>query len=235
MITMPLEIVIGIVEEIVKILKKFTSPTTLKDAITDLVSFKIFPGGLNPTDFFKPTSVLKLAKISFNIDLFMSWISTILVAPLESYDLNKIIQLPFVTSFPTYDAAGFKSLIFGHKGKKPNILPLKMLTGILKIFEGIINAIISFFWALMGIAGILKKPVLKFTKDSNTDISASDIQALVNGTYTDILDPNSDTDNNYNFIYNIQLPDGRTLRQLDTVELQQFIDDNSEFTYVNNF
>jgi len=234
LITLPLEIVLGIVDEVLKILKKFSSPTKLQEAISDLVSFKIFPGGLNPIDFFKPTNMLKLAKISFNIELFMSWISTIFIKPLEEYDLNKIIQLPFVDSFPKYNYTQFKSLIFGHGGgkNKPNILPLKMLTGILKIFEGIINAIISFFWALMGIEGLLKKPKLKFTKDSNTDISPSDIQALVNGTYTDVIDPNSDNgESNYNFIYNVQLPDGRTLRQLNQIELEQFIQDNNNFTY----
>ena len=231
MVTLPLEIVLGIIDEILKILKKFTNPTKLQEAITDLVSFKIFPGGLSPTDFFKPTSVLKLAKISFNIDLFMTWIATVFTKPLSSYDLNKIIQLPFVINFPTFTADQFKSLIFGHGNKSANILPLKMLTGILKIFEGIINAIISFFWALMGIAGLVKKPILKFTKDSNNDISASDIQSLINGTYTDIIDPNSTDAPNYNFIYNVQLPDGRTLRQLDKTELEEFIKEHSNFTY----
>jgi hypothetical protein len=232
MITMPLQIVLGIIEQIIIIIKKFTSPKTLQSAISDLVAFKIFPGGLSPIDFFNPTNILKVAKISFNIDLFISWISSLSSKPLETYDLNKIIQLPFVSSFPKYTTKQFKSLVHGHSSKPTaNMLPLKMLTGILKIFEGIINAIISFFWALMGIGGLLKKPILKFTKDSNTDISASDLQSLVNGTYTDIIDPNSTEQPNYNFIYNIQLPDGKTIRQLDQTELEQFIKDNSNFTY----
>lgn len=230
MITLPLEIVLGIIDEILKILKKFTDPTKLQDAIKDLVAFKIFPDGTTPIEFFKPTNMLKLAKISFNIDLFMSWVANIFTKPLESYDLNKVIQLPFIDSLPTFSAIQFKSLIFGD-GKTANILPLKMLTGILKIFEGIINAIISFFWALMGIGGLVKKPKLKFTKDSNSDISASDLQALINGTYTDIVDTGNNDVPNYNFIYNIQLPDGRTLRQLDKVELEQFIKEHSNFTY----
>ena len=230
---MPLEIVLGIIDEIQKIIKGFSSPTTLQDSIKDLVAFKIFPGGLSPLDFFNPTNVLKLAKISFNIELFTEWVSKILIAPLDSYDLNKIIQVPFVIKFPTYNKEQFKSLILGTG--KTNMLPTKMLTGILKIFEGIINAIISFFWALMGIGGLLQKPVLKFTKDSNTDISPDDIQALLNGTYTDVIDPNSTSAPNYDFIYNIQLPDGRTLRQLDNVELQNFIEQNSNFQYQYNF
>jgi hypothetical protein len=240
MILLPLDIVIDIIAEIVKILKEFTSPTKLQDAIKKLVSFSIFPGGVQPTDFFKPLGILKLAKINFDIELFMQWVAGVLVSPLESYDLNKVLQLPFVPSFPTFTASQFKSLLFGHKSKKPNVLPLKLLTSILKIFEGIINAIISFFWALMGIGGLLKKPVLKFTKDDNADISASDLQALVNGTYTDVINPNATTgadtvDNNTNFIYNIQLPDGRTLRQLDKEELQKFIEDNKDFQYTYNF
>lgn len=232
MITLPLEIVLGIIDEILKILKKFTSPTKLQEAISDLVSFKIFPGGLKPLDFFKPLNMLKLAKIEFNVDLFMSWVSGVFTKPLDSYDLNKVLQLPFITSFPTFSASQFKALIFGN-GKSANILPLKMLTGILKLFEGIINAIISFFWALLGLGGLIKKPVLKFTKDSNDDISANDIQALLNGTYTDIIDPNSSNsdDPNYSFIYNIQLPDGRTIKQLDKVELEEFIREHSNFTY----
>jgi len=234
MITLPLEIVIGVIEQIIKIISGFSSPTTLKDSIADLVSFKIFPGGLTPLDFFTPTSMLKLAKIEFNIALFMSWIAGILVSPLGSYDLNKIIKLPYVLKFPTYSAKEFKTLIFGF-GSKINMLPMKLLTAILKIFEGIINAIVSFFWALMGLAGIYKQPKLKFTKGSNSDISAADLQALLNGTYTDVIDPNAAIDPNYNFIYNIQLPDGRTVRQLDTVELENFILQNTNFQYQNNF
>ena len=231
MITMPLQIVLGIIEQIITIIKKFTSPKTLQSAISDLVAFKIFPGGLSPTDFFTPTNVLKVAKISFNINLFTSWIASLATNPLSTYDLNKIIQVPFVSSFPKYNAKQFKSLVLGHGNGPVNMLPLKMLTGILKIFEGIINAIISFFWALMGIGGLIKQPILKFTKDSNSDISASDIQALLNGTYTDIIDPNSPDAPNYNFIYNVQLPDGRTLRQLDKTELEEFIKEHSNFTY----
>lgn len=232
MITLPLEIVLGIIDEVIKILKKFTSPTKLQEAISDLVSFKIFPGGLTPLDFFKPLTMLKLAKINFNIDLFMSWVSSVFTKPLDSYDLNKVLQLPFITSFPTFSASQFKALIFGN-GKNANVVPLKMLTGMLKLFEGIINAIISFFWALLGLGGLMKKPILRFTKDSNSDMSANDIQALINGTYTDVIDPNSSgADNpNYSFIYNIQLPDGRTLRQLDRVELEEFIKEHSNFTY----
>ena len=234
MITLPLEIVIGTVSEIVKIIKGFTSPTSLQNSISDLVSFKVFPGGKSPVDFFTSTGILSLAKITFNINLFMTWISTILVNPLEVYDLNKIIQLPFVTSFPKYSTTEFKSLIFGHKGVTPNILPLKLLSGILKIFEGIINAIISFFWELMGIGGLLEQPVISFTKDSNTNISASDIQALLDGTYTDVIDPNAPSPN-YNFIYNIQLPDGKTIKQLNSIELQNFIEQNTNFQYQDNF
>jgi hypothetical protein len=234
MITLPMEIVLGIVEQIVKIISGFSSPTTLKDSIADLVSFKIFPGGLKPLDFFTPIGMLKLAKIEFNIALFISWVSGILVSPLASYDLNKIIKLPFVTKFPTYTTKEFKSLIFGH-GTKINMLPLKMLNSILRIFEGIINAIISFFWALMGLAGLYKKPKLKFTKDSNSDISGEDLQALLNGTYTDVVDPNAEISPNYDFIYNIKLPDGRTVRQLDSIELENFILQNTNFQYQNNF
>ena len=86
----------------------------------------------------------------------------------------------------------------------------------------------------MGIGGLLEQPVISFTKDSNTNISASDIQALLDGTYTDVIDPNAPSPN-YNFIYNIQLPDGKTIKQLNSIELQNFIEQNTNFQYQDNF
>jgi hypothetical protein len=228
MMTMPLQIVFGVIEEITNILKKFTNPAKLQDAIKDLVSFKIFPGGLTPTDFFTPKSMLKLANIEFNVDLFIKWVSSVKTLPIEEYDLNKIIKLPFVISFPKYSAKQFEALIFG-KGNIPNLIPLKMLTSILKIFEGVVNAIISFFWALLGLSGLLDKPVLKFTKSSNDDLSAGDIMSILNGTYNDIINPNSTS--NSDFIYKINLPDGRTINQLNRIELQEFITKNNNFIY----
>ena len=233
MVTLPLKLVLGIVQYIMDFFKGLTNPFELPSKIVDFVSFKWMSDFFNPT---VPTSLLGLSGIKFDIQKYLlEWIPGAKANSKSSFDMNQISKLPW-TNLPTYNLDQIKSMIFPNSSI-PKMIPLLQLNGILGIFEGIFNGIVDFMWALFGIGGIINPPPhIKLTKETNDDLSPLDIMNLLNGNYfssgTQSFNPNIQPSN---FIYEIKTSDGRNIRDLNRDELQKWMEENKNFQFIFDF
>jgi len=241
MVTLPLKLVLGIVQYIMNFFKSLTNPFELPSKIVDFVSFKWM------TDFFNPTvtnSLFGLSGIKFDIQKYLlEWIPGVKSGTKSTFDLNQISKLPW-TNLPTYKLDQIKSMIFPNSSI-PKMLPLLQLNGILGIFEGIFNGIVDFIWSLFGIGAIIPPPHIKLTKETNDDLNPLDIMNLLNGNYfssgTQSFNTNSNGDflpiniQPSNFIYEIKTSDGRDIRDLNQEELQKWMEDNKNFQFIFDF
>jgi len=241
MVTLPLKLVLGIVQYIMNFFKSLTNPFELPSKIVDFVSFKWM------TDFFNPTvtnSLFGLSGIKFDIQKYLlEWIPGVKSGTKSTFDFNQISKLPW-TNLPTYKLDQIKSMIFPNSSI-PKMLPLLQLNGILGIFEGIFNGIVDFIWSLFGIGAVIPPPHIKLTKETNDDLSPLDIMNLLNGNYfssgTQSFNTNSNGDflstniQPSNFIYEIKTSDGRDIRDLNQEELQQWMEDNKNFQFIFDF
>jgi hypothetical protein len=196
--------------------KSLTSLPTLPSKMSDFLSFKWI------LDFFKPATLLSLAGITFDVSKLLGWISN-----LDSYDANyefdlsEVIDISLLAKLPKVKKAQFIDML-----KKP----LNILQSVLCFLESLINAIIDFVWSSLGIEAIIIAPHIKLCKQLNQDVSTQDMMDLLNGL---LKDPGVSSSTNaakpgdsHNFIYEIKLPDGTIVRNLDQVALKQFVEDN---------
>lgn len=233
LVSFPLKIVKSIVDYILKFFKSLSSPFQLPSKIPEFVSFKWI------LDFFTPKFMLDAIGIKFDVSKFSTWISTMDTYPDDHlFDLDQVISMPFIPKLFKANKSQLKYL---------NRSPLNMLSSILSLLEAIINSFIDFIWRLMGLSPILKAPHIRLTKNMNdpSKMTAKDIQDLLNGKYMDALSSDlvgSELNSGevldgptYDFIYEITLPDGRKLRELDIDELNAWIEDNKDYQFEFDF
>jgi hypothetical protein len=242
MVTLPLKLVLGIVQYIMNFFKGLTNPFELPSKIVEFVSFKWMGDFFNPM---VPSSLFGLAGIKFDIQKYiLEWIPGAKMGTKTNFDMNQISKLPW-TNQPTYKLDQIKSMIFPNSSS-PKMIPLLQLNGILGIFEGIFNGIVDFIWALFGIGGIINPPPhIKLTKETNGDLNPSDIMNLLNGNYfksgTQSFNTNSNGDflstniQSTNFVYEIKTSDGRDIRDLNQDELQKWMEENKNFQFIFDF
>ena len=114
--------------------------------------------------------------------------------------------------------------------------PLSMLSSILCLIESIINGVIDFIWALMGLSPILDAPHIKLCKDTNKDIDPNNTMDILNGNYIDVLSSDLVGQTaSYDFVYDVTLPDGTILRGLDYESLKQWEEDNKNLQFELDF
>jgi hypothetical protein len=153
----------------------------------------------------------------------------------ELADLNEFIKIPFNMKLPTYTARQIRT--------SPKN-PLYIFWPILCLLEKIINAIIDLFWSLLGIEAIIPPPHIKICKAlDDATLSPEDIAKLLNGetpkgasqsgtqsgggtTPADSVTPGTEA-----FIYEITLPDGTVLKDLNREEMQKYVDENKDIGY----
>lgn len=141
-------------------------------------------------------------------------------------DLSEFLSVIFNIKLPTYSALQFR---------QNTKLPLPLLSspgggGFLCLIEKIINAIIDFFWATLGIEALIPPPHIKLCDQKspndaakikdNTGVSSNGVTA------SNTLD---------GFFYEVVLSNGETKKFLNQEELQSFIDDNKDLNYDFNF
>lgn len=245
-ITLPMKIIANIIEWLVDFFKSLSNPLKLPSKIAELLSFDWI------MDFFTPKGILELASIELHPEKIVEWLNLVTmpkinpplinpIASTENYimsklyytnatpsnkylipddyeiaDLNKIISMPFMSALPTYTAKQFR--------ENPD-MALKLFFPILNLNEQIINSIIDFIWALLGIEAIIKSPHIKLSVDSiNPDIN--DAIKLANNLSKDGYNITEPT-----YLYNITLNDGSIISGLHYNELQKYINEHQDINF----
>jgi hypothetical protein len=119
--------------------------------------------------------------------------------------------------------------------KKFNLSGVPPITELISQFicfiESIINSVIDLFWAILGLEALIAPPHIDLCSKFNT-MNPQSMADILNGKFTDPLSASASiNDSKNNFIYEIKTSDGRDIRELNQVELQQWIDDNKGYTF----
>lgn len=227
MITFPFKVIKKIIEFIMDFFSSLGDVKKLPSKIKEFITFEWIK------KFFTPTFLLEICGIKFDIGKFKTWIKDLKnYSPEHKFDMSEIMSMPFMPPLFSVNKDELKTLIN---------TPIAMLSSILCLLESIINAFIDLVWSLFGLAAIIKPPYIKLCKDSNKNLTPKDIMDLLNGNYLDALSNsdvgkgNNSDDPSYDFIYNIKLPDGRNVRDLNTYELEQWISENKNLIFEFDF
>lgn len=218
LITFPIELVLGILKEILAFFENIADITKLPDT----AQFFTFNWIL---DFFKPQKILSLIGIELNIERLAEFKQNINV--FEKFDLSEIIAAPIIFKLPTFTQKGFKAWVGSDLG---NNIPIQVLQQLLKLLEGIICGILNFIWDLLNLQALFGNPCFSLT-DGIKDLIKSDLAN--NGESVESIDSDDDNDNDY--FYNINITDGRNIRRINSDEVIEFISSNPnvKFTFVN--
>ena len=231
LVTMPIKIVKGIIDYIMSLFKSLNLATMPKK-IEDFVTFKWI------MKFFDPNTLLGFAGIKFDIQKFNGWVANLNSFSADHiFDLSEIVDLPFMPKLFSVNKEEFLNLLK---------TPMAMLNMILCLLEAIINSIIDFIWSLFSLYVIIPPPHIKLCSDTNNNMSVQDLITLLSGGFTNAgNNPASTTSgtttgeagagSSYNFVYDIKLPDGRNLQDLNRDELQKWINENQDLSLVFNF
>jgi hypothetical protein len=219
-VSLPIKIISGIIKWIMDFFQSLSSLPSLPNKMKEFLTFNWI------LDFFSPAGLLSLAGIKFDIPKLLGWVSNLNSFPDDyEFDLSEVIDIALLMKQPTVKKAQFIDML-----KKP----FRILYSILCLLESLINGIIDFIWSLMGIEAIIPAPHIKICKQLNDDLSPEDIMDLLNGLIKDKgseSNTSPSTSNTYNFIYDINLSDGRSLRELNSEELKNFIEDNKDISF----
>lgn len=236
LVSMPLKIVVGIVNYILDFFKSLTNPMTLAPKLIEFLSFKWF------LDFFKPSTILELIGIKINPKLMTEFLNDAKNSKdlTKKYNLSEVFSVPFMPKLPVVNKEELETL----KDK-----PLQMITSFLYLIEEIINSIICFLWDLLNLDLLLGPCIkVKFSDIVLQNLSNSEMNEALNGAFNKYvqnasLDPSertplSDTDLDSNFVYEytIRTPDGEVIvKGLDYTSLNDFRKENPFYTYNYNF
>jgi hypothetical protein len=136
-------------------------------------------------------------------------------------DLSEFLNVGFHVKLPTYSAMQYRQNL-----KLPGpLLSAPGGGGFLCLIEKIINGIIDFVWATLGIEAIIPPPHVKLC-DQKTPEEAAKIKDNTGATQSESLD---------GFYYEVVLENGETKKFLNQDDLQSFIDNNEKFNYDFNF
>ena len=239
-VTLPVKIVAGIVEYILKFFKSLLNPFTLPVKMIEFLSFKWM------LTFFTPKGILDMMGIKFDPLLIKVILEKafakkangdwLISDDTEIDNLTDIINIAVIKPLPVYT--------YGMVRMSPNILSLS-LRPILKLLESIINGIIKFLWSILGIEAIIKVPKVKLSSDDGS-LSAEELSKLINNdNVDDLLNPTDESEDDGSadgsgskldqFVYEVKLPNGDIIKKTSLEELNKYMENNSEFNYEKNF
>jgi hypothetical protein len=231
-VTLPVKIVASIIEWLIDFFKKIINPLKLPGLLAEFLSFSWI------LNFFTPKGILEMMGIKFNPDKVAEWGGKLNVPFINDNDdladFSEFLNVGFLLKLPTYT-----------KGQIREIGPqqaLRLLTSIFGILEQLINVIINFIWALLGIEILIKPPHIKLKPDNFVEsLSPEDISKILSG---DIPSSGDSYEINENgefvkktgetllaFEYEINLPDGTSKVFMNRQELDEFIQENKELNY----
>lgn len=222
LVTLPIKIIGGIIEWIMEFFKKLTNPLKLPSLIAELLSFQWI------MQFFTPKGLLEMVGIKFKPEKIAEWValSRLPTIPdsVDLADLSEFLNVAFNVKLPTYTKGQYKEI-------DPR-MPLRLITSLFCFVENLINGIIDFIWATLGIEAVIPPPHIKLCPDSDiSSMSPEDIAKVLNGEIPNGRKDSSDGDDFGGFYYEVELPDGTIKRFLDREQLDKFIDDNKDINY----
>lgn len=222
MVTSPIKVAKSMIDYLLNFFKGLTNPFTLPKKITEFVSFKWV------LDLLSKDGIMKALGMKINISGLKQLLNSV-----GDIDISGIIIIPFLSSLPKFNADQFKDI---------NINSLTGgLRSVLTIIENIFNMFIDLIWAIMGLAPLLKKrPYLNLSGDITPDISGDITDYIVNMILGEeansfIRGDVSSTTILRSFVYDVKLPDGRMIKDLDRTELDKWISDNENLNIELNF
>lgn len=259
-VTLPIKIIGGIIEWLLKFFKSLTNPLTLPAKIVELLSFSWI------MKFFTPLGILELAGVKFEPKKILEWcamvnIPNILKPPTASPEIPQGVNLPelkyYKDAFPKgrylipddYELVDWDQILSMPFMPKLPIYtarqhremcgrPVKMIMPTLCLIEKIINGIIDFIWSILGIEALIPAPHIKLcSKSADPDIS--DLIKIKND-----LDKDSgltasipsgtkpqDLPADAGFVYDITLSDGTVKTGLNYEEMQAYIKKHEDIGY----
>jgi len=222
MISAPIKMVKEIIDYLAKFFKSLSNPFTLPKKISEFVSFQWV------LELFSKEGIMKALGMKINIPGLKKLINSS-----GDVDLSGMIIIPFMAALPKFNADQF------------NDVNLNSLTGgvrsIFLVIENIFNMFIDLIWAIMGLAPLLKKrPYLNMSGEITPDITGDISDYIINMILGQednqfIRGDVSSTTILRSFVYDIKLPDGRMIKDLDRAELDKWISDNENLNIELNF
>lgn len=220
-VSMPIKIAKNILGTVLELFDSIT----LKTITSEIPDFLTFEWML---DNFKPDFILDILGIRFNPGLLVEWLTKADNGEYDSeqkFNLDQIMAMPFVQKLPEVKIDELLTI-----AKKP----LSVLTQSFKFIQEIITSVIQFILDILNIDKVLSVSDFNISQYINGDLSPSELQELLDGAGNDILN-NSPTKVPNNFLYDIKLPSGEVIKGLNKVELDSYIESNSDLKYEYNF
>lgn len=261
LVTLPIKIIGGIIEWLMKFFKSLTNPLTLPSKIVELLSFSWL------MKFFTPLGILELAGVVFKPEEILKWCALanipnakppnvspgipqgvnlpelkyykdaspkgryLIPDDFEIADWSMALNMPFMPKLPTYTARQHREMC----GR-----PIKLVLPMFCLFENVINGIIDFIWSILGIEALIPAPHIKLcSKSADPDIN--DAIKISNDLKKDTSDmeagkiPNGnlagDLPADAGFVYDITLDDGTVVKDLSYEDLQKYIKKHENIGY----
>ena len=158
-------------------------------------------------------------------------------------DLSKFFSVAFLAQLPTYSTKDMRE-----QGKT---IPKRVFSPIICFIEKLINGIIDFVWAVLGIEAIIPPPHIKLcSSDDPETMDPNELAKILNGENADpagasaskepdfksevlSTDPNPSvqTPPLERYVYEVKLPNGKVIRVQDKDELDKFVQDNKNLGF----
>lgn len=220
LVTMPMKLIKGIIDFIMDLFKSI-SIDNAKDKLEEFVSFKWL------LEMMSPEKLLGLIGLKMDIGLLNEW-----KRDYKSYDANYIFDLSKILTIPL-----FAKLPKVNKDVFPHMMNLlcDTINSMLTLIQGIINSIIDLIWSLVSLDALIPVPHLNITLPcaNNNKYSISQLFDILNAN------GNGNNSNNgnglFDFLYDVKLPDGRSIQDLDRIKLDEFIKNNGDLEFNFNF
>lgn len=214
MTTLPIKLVKSIIEYITNIFSNLKIDN-LSSTISDFMKFEWL------VKFFTTDNILGLLGVKFDVQKFNGWRNNIDSFPSDHiFDLSEIIDIAFMPKLFKVSKSQFRSILNS---------PTKMLYSVLCLLEGVINGVIDFIWSLLSLYTIIKPPHVKLCSDTNDNISVDELIGLLSGSNQNA------TGTSFNFVYDVTLPNGKKLQELDRQELEKWLQENQDLRVIFNF
>jgi hypothetical protein len=161
-------------------------------------------------------------------------------------DLSKFFSVAFLAQLPTYTTKDMRE-----QGKT---IPKRVFSPIICFIEKLINGIIDFIWAVLGIEAIIPPPHIKLCSGEDPEkMDPNELAKILNGETpgetpgatpstpagvnpepdfkSEVLStdpPSVQTPILEKYVYEVKLPNGKTKRFRDKEKLDKYIEENSD-------
>ena len=199
-------------------------------------------GNTSPVDL-KAESLNKSASIPKDVPLHKG--SYAIPDDFGMADLSKFFSVAFLAQLPTYTTKDMRL-----QGKT---IPKRVFSPIICFIEKLINGIIDFVWATLGIEALIPPPHIKLCSSDdpdtmdpnelanilkgespNTGASASGTGGNNSGFKSEVLStdpPSVQTPPLEKYVYEIKMPDGKVIRATDKEELDKFMEEHKDIGF----